>query len=180
MDRAGCFDMRSLLERAGFSVRGATRADCVHCEGGSRGTVAFTLEVAFCHRCKWRANVVMLARELGLLEGNSEAASALRQIAQERAQRDVELNRFDQWRDARIREASDRYRSLSKVAIRAEEVLREYPTCEEAWEAMARFYHQKAKLSAALDWLMFAKASDWLEADSTATEVFATWRADVA
>lgn len=180
MDAAGCFDMRSLLERAGFRVRGATRADCVHCEGSSRGTVAFTFEVAFCHRCKWRANVVMLARELGLLNGNSEAASALRQVAQQRAEKEVQLNRFDQWRDARIREISGRYRSLSRSAVNAEQVLSEYPNCEEAWDAMARFYHQEAKLSAALDWLMFAKASNWLEADSTPTEVFATWRANAA
>jgi len=122
----------------------------------------------------------MLARELGLLNCNSEAASALRQIAQERARKEVELNRFDQWREARIREVSDRHHSLSKAAIYAEQVLGKYPTCEEAWETMARFYHQEAKLSAAFDWLMFAKASNWLETDSTATEVFATWRADAA
>jgi hypothetical protein len=174
------FDMRSLLERAGFGICSATRADCVHCEGGSRGTIAFTSEVAFCHRCKWRANVVTLAHELGLLNGNSEAVSALRQMAQERAEKEAELNRFEQWRQARIREISDRYRSLSKAAIYAEQVLHEYPDCEEALDALARFYHQEAKLSAAFDWLAFAKASNWLEEDSTPAEVFVTWRSHAA
>lgn len=44
--------MRELLEQAGFRVRGK-RADCVHCQGTSRFTVAFNDSVAFCHRCKW-------------------------------------------------------------------------------------------------------------------------------
>jgi hypothetical protein len=38
--------MRELLEQAGFRVRG-NRANCVHCEGTSRLTVAFNDSVAY-------------------------------------------------------------------------------------------------------------------------------------
>jgi hypothetical protein len=177
---AGRFDMRSMLPQAGFAIRGATRADCIHCEGHSRGTVAFTTEVAYCHRCKWTANTLTLARELGLLRGNPEAVSALRENARRRADVDTEIKRFEAWREARIPEVSNRYRSLSKAALRASEVLAKFPTCEEAWDALARFYHAEAQLSVAFDWLMFTKASAWLEEDSTPLEVFEAWRSHAA
>lgn len=174
------FEMRLLLERAGFRVRGATRADCVHCEGQSRGTVAFTAEVAYCHRCKWTANTLTLARELGLLRGSPRAVSALREEGRRRAILEAKIRLFDSWRDARIHEVSDRYRSHSRAAIHASEVLPKFPNCEEAWDALARFYHAEAQLSAAFDWLTFAKAGVWLEEDSTPKEVFENWRSHAA
>jgi hypothetical protein len=177
---AGRFGMLSLLRAAGFRVRGATRADCIHCGGRSRGTVAFTTEVAYCHRCKWTANTQTLARELGLLRGNPASVSALREEARQRAILEAKIKLFDEWRDARIQKVSDRYRSLSRADIHASEVLAKFPNCEEAWDALARFYHAEAQLSAAFDWLMFIKASDWLEGDSTPSEVFDSWRSDAA
>lgn len=177
---APLFEMRSLLEAGGFRLRGTTRADCIHCEGHSRGTVAFTPKVAYCHRCKWTANALTLARELGLLRGNPEAASAFREKARRRAGLYAETERFDTWREARIREVSDRYRLLSKSAIRASGVLAQFPHCDEAWDTLARFYHAEAQLSAAFDWLMFTKASTWLETDSFPAEVFETWRKHAA
>jgi hypothetical protein len=172
--------MRTLLERAGLRIRGATRADCTHCEGRSRGTVSFTSEVAFCHRCKWQANKSTLARDLGLLCGNPEAASAFREEARVRERLHAEIKPFENWRDAKIRHISERYRLLARVAIRASEVLLHMPDCDEAWDALARFYHAEAQLSAAFDWLIFAKASVWIEADSSAAKVYETWRSDVA
>jgi hypothetical protein len=176
----GALNMRDLLDRAGFRVRGATRADCIHCKGHSRGTVAFTAEVAFCHRCKWTANALTLARELGLQQGNPGIDSAFWEDAKRRAGVDVEIRRFEAWRNNTIREVSNRYRSLSRAAVHAENVLSKFPDCEEAWDALARFYHAKGKLSAAFDWLMFTKASVWLEEDSTAVELFETWRSHAA
>jgi hypothetical protein len=177
---AGGFDMRSLLERAGFQLRGPTRADCAHCEGHSRGTVAFTIQVAFCHRCKWRANSVTLARELGLLQGHPQTVSVFREEAQRRARLEAEVSPFEVWREARIREVSARYRLLSKTNTCAAEVVVKFPDCDEAWDALARFYHAEAKLSSAFDWLTFTKASAWLEKDSTPLEVFETWRRHAA
>jgi hypothetical protein len=172
--------MRSMLIQAGFAIRGATRADCVHCNGRSRGTVAFTAEVAFCHRCKWTANTLTLARELGLLTRNSELTINLRKEAQRRTKWEVEIKPFEAWRDAKIREVSDQYRLLSRKAMYAAEVITQFPDSEPASDAMERFYNAEAKLLVAFDWLMFAKASTWLEMDSSPAEVFETWRSHAA
>lgn len=170
------FSMRELLERAGFVMRGATRADCIHCQGHSRATVAFTAEVAFCHRCKWRANVVTLAREEGLLHGNHRASTAVCATVRRRQQLESQVQRFDVWREEQVRSVSDRYRCLWRAADRAAQVLTRFPECEAAWCALAQFYQAEAQLSAIFDWLMFTKASIWLEADSTPAEVYQTWR----
>ena len=174
MSAAG-FDMRSLLERAGFVIRGK-RADCIHCSGRRGGTVSFSNEMAHCHRCKWSANAITLARDLDLLKGDSQAARALREKAEQRRRFNSQIKPFEEWREASIHSVSDNYRALSQAAVRAEAVLRMFPNCEEAWDAMARFYHAEARLSTAFDWLMFTKASNWLETDSKPVEAFETWR----
>jgi hypothetical protein len=174
------FSMSQLLEQAGFVLRGANRADCIRCQGRSRGTVAFTPEVAFCHRCNWTANIVTLAREAGLLRGNSEAATAILDSLRRRAQLDVELRRFEAWRQGQIRLVCDRYRSLWKKAGQAIDVLSKFPGCDAAWSALGDFYHHEAHLSAVIDWFTFTKASVWLEVDSGPVEVFETWRQHAA
>jgi hypothetical protein len=170
------FSIQHLLEEAGLVMRGANRADCVHCMGQSRGTVSFTSEVAFCHRCKWTANVVTLAREAGLLRADSQAARAVQDSARRRSQFDSELQRFEVWRERQIRSVTDRYRLLWRKAALASRVLSAFPECEPAWSALAAFYHSQGRLSAILDWLMFAKASNWLDEDSKAPEVYESWR----
>jgi hypothetical protein len=174
------FEMRLLLAAAGFRVRGATRADCIHCEGHSQGTVAFTSEVAFCHRCKWRANVVTLAREAGLLHSDSHSTAAIRATVRRRQHQELQVQRFEVWREGEIRSVSNRYRFLWRAAALAVQILSKFPECEAAWDALARFYHAEPDLSAIFDWFMFTKASNWLEVDSTPVEVFQTWRRHVA
>jgi hypothetical protein len=173
------FEMKMLLEKSGFRVHNK-RADCAHCEGGSRLTVSFTEDFAYCHRCKWKANKFTLARHIGLLSDKSEAASTFREEARQRASVQVEIKHFDAWRDAKIRQVSNKYRLLSRTALCATEVLTKFPDCEAAWSALARFYHSEARLSAAFDWLVFAKASAWLELDSTPSEIFDAWRNNAA
>ena len=170
---AGGLEMRSLLEQAGFRIRGNSRADCIHCSGSSRGTVAFTPEVAFCHRCHWSANTIVLARSLGL--SNHPSAEARRRAVLNR-----ELDDFDEWRRARSWELIDLYRRRAQLALLAEDVLRRDPDNEQALDALARFYHSERTLLSAIDWLSFTKASNWLEQDSTPSEVFEVWRSRVA
>lgn len=169
-------DMRVLLEQAGFRLRGERRADCAHCQGASQGTVSFTDEVAFCHRCQWRANRLTLARDLGVLRANRRDLSELQYQARHWARLDNEIKRFESWRQAHIREVSDSFLTLSRLAARASEVLTTFRDCEPAWDALARFYHSEMRLSATFDWLTFAKAGAWLEVDSTPAEVFEAWR----
>ncbi len=168
--------MHHLLARSGFRIRSAKRADCARCMGRSRGTVSYTEEVAFCHRCAWKANTAALARELGLLGNDPAIRARLRAEAQRRARLEQPLDAFETWREARIRKISGEYYALSRTAVQAAAVLRTSRECEQAWDTLARFYHPEARLSAAFDFLMFAKASAWLETDSTPTVVFTLWR----
>ncbi len=111
--------------------------------------------------------------------GRRTASETQRRLQQEaRRRRGIEstLAAFECWREARLREVTSRYRVLGRQAAQARQVLQLWPDCEPAWEGLARFCHTEAKLCAALDWLSFAKASIWLERDSTPAEVFQVWR----
>jgi hypothetical protein len=174
---AALLEMPELLERGGFGIRSATRADCAYCTGRSRGTVAFTDAVAFCHRCHWKANRIGLARRLGLLSADPNTLRRLRRETRHRQATESTLASFERWREARLRETTSRYRVLGRQAAIARQVLEHWRECEPAWNALARFYHAEAKLCAVLDWLTFTKASIWLDRDSTPTQVFAAWSA---
>lgn len=173
---AGLSPMPELLERAGFRIRSATRADCAKCSGRSSGAVSYTAEVAHCFRCDWRANTVSLARELGLLSADPALRARLREETRRRRRFDAEISRFDAWRETQLRHVCGDTYALSRAAIRASAVLHRDPDCEVAWDAVARWYHSEAQLSAAFDFLSFAKASAWLETDSTPAEIFEIWR----
>ena len=194
--------MRDLLAQGGFCVRTATRADCARCTGRSRGTVSYNAEVAHCFRCNWSANRSTLARELGLVgqasacwglshqgRGENRQAKArptrrqrakARREFRRRAQNEDEIRSFARWREERLRQVSDRYHALSRAAVRAEKALASgVLTPEEqslAWDALARFCHEEASLSAAFDFLMCAKASHWLEDETRIEDVFTHWR----
>ena len=97
------FSIVQLLEKTGFVLRGATRADCIHCQGHSRGTVAFTTEVAFCRRCE------MDGEHRHACQGRRSSSWQLH-----RGDRDTRLNstqcspqfklqRFDTWRQKQVR-----------------------------------------------------------------------------
>ena len=164
------------LKMTGFRIRSATRADCVRCTGRSGGTVSYNKEVAHCFRCDWGANWLTLARDLGVLLSDPPTLLQLREEARRRAKIEDLIGEFDVWREARIRHVSDRLRRLSRAALLAEKVLRRFPECDEAWEALAEYYHEKPRLCGYLDFLCFTKASEWLETDSTSVEVFTMWR----
>src|SRR5262249_6751900 len=159
-----------LLERAGFRVRGR-RADCPRCEGRSRLTVSVAQGVAHCHRCQWSGNRVTLARELGLLS-DPGSRQALRREREWRERMEDPIRTFGKWRDEELRGTADEYRLLLRRAVLAEEVLNVYPDCEQAWAALATFYHREATLTADLDRLSCAKLSDFLEASYTITQLF--------
>jgi hypothetical protein len=179
-------NMRELLEHAGFRIRSAKRADCAHCSGSSRGTVSYTDEVAYCHRCHWTANEVTLARQLGVagalrprpashLRGDKPPATSRSDLARQR--RDALLREFEAWRQGRIQRLYDEDRARTRAIMRCADWMQRIPECEEqAWEALKRFYDQTAKLNAAIDFLTCAVGSRWLERDSTIADVFRAWR----
>jgi hypothetical protein len=156
-----------LLERAGFHVRGR-RADCRHCQSEGdrhgRSTVAFTAEVAFCHRCKWTANIRTLSRTLGVCIAPEN---------REQRERRQQAARFSAWLNITITMLIGRLRELTRRADRARNILSVFPDCEPAWDALAEFYHRQSSLLAALDLLAFEKLSPWLEPPMT-RELLAT------
>ena len=139
--------MSELLVAGGFRLRTATRADCARCAGRSRGTVSYNAEVAHCFRCGWKANRYQLGRDLGPV-GQASAcrlspASASRQPRQAEAcptetrprrmrrasraeirelrrhrENELEIHAFERWPEERLRQVSERYRSLSGAAVR--------------------------------------------------------------
>ena len=173
------FSMPELLERAGFQLRGKNRADCVHCAGSSHATVAFTDEVAYCHRCAWKANTVTLAKELGLLATDPDSRRQRRQEVRKVAEYRRVIERFEVWRNSLIRKYSAELRQLGRSAVIATDVLKRYPDCEPAWDALARFCHREGELNRVLDLLTFTKASQWLEEDSTPLDLFEFWRREI-
>ena len=150
-----------LLDRAGFHIRGR-RADCPHCQaeghGHGRGTVAFTSEVAFCHRCKWTANVRTLSRALGV--------PVAPEVREQRVQRE-RAARFSAWLDTCHLILVKLLRRLTERAELAKNVLARFPDSEPAWAALADLYHNEASLLGALDLLAFEKLSPWLEQPMT-------------
>jgi len=171
--------MPELLERAGFRLRSKSRADCIHCAGHAVATVAFTSEVAYCHRCAWKANATTLAKELGLLATDPESQRQRRDEMRRLAEYRATIARFEAWRDGHIRAYSTKLRTLGRSAALAKLVLAKYRDCESAWDSFARFCHQEGEICRVLDWLSFAKCSPWLDEDSTPLGVFEAWRREI-
>jgi len=171
--------MSELLERAGLRLRGKRRADCVYCTGHSTATVSYTDEVAHCFRCQWKANTATIAKELGLVATDPESKRRRREEAREIAEYRKTIARFETWRDSLIGKYSTELRQLGRSAAIATEVLKKYPDCEPAWDALARYCHQEGELNRILDWLTCAKASPWLEEDSTILGLFQTWKKEI-
>ncbi len=136
-------DIRELLDASGFRVRGR-RADCVHCSGRSRGTVAFTDSVAFCHRCRWTASARRLAREQGIAIPASKIGRARVRKAQFRA-----------WMGETSRVMANQERCLGRRAEWAKVALHFFPEMELAWSALAMWYHTQRSFE-----LFFESARD--------------------
>jgi hypothetical protein len=168
--------MPRLLERANFRVRGR-RADCASCSGQSRGTVSFTDEVAFCHRCRWTRNRIALSRELGLLSNDPGTRLVLRRERERREKLEAPIRKFEAWRNEQLWRVIDRYRRLSRHAVLAQGALKVYPDCESAWAALANFCHAEAGLLAQIEKLSCTKVPEYLQSPYSITEVFDEWRA---
>ncbi len=155
MIERGQLTLPDLLVRAGYRIRGR-RADCLQCqaEGHGPSTIAFTDEVAFCHRCKWTGNIRTLSRQLGVAAGPERPEDVAKR---ERAAQ------FEKWRDACFRILARRLRILARQAELAKQILRNFPDCEPAWSALADYYHNESELLGALDVIAFEKCSPWLE-----------------
>jgi hypothetical protein len=129
---------------------------------------SFNGEVAFCHRCKWKANVGQLARAVG---GSVARETGVHRQARNR------IDLFETWLSGLHNEVAGEYRRLGKAASLAKQVLIYFPNCEPAWEALERFFSAEARLAAQLDLLSFEKVSPWLEYPIEPFALFQSWEA---
>lgn len=162
-------DFSVLLERAGFHIRGK-RADCSRCEadgpGKGRGTIAFTDEVAYCHRCQWTRNIRTLSRELGV--------NVSPETQQERERRELHAE-FKEFLDTTWLVFIRRLWCIQRKRTLAVGVLACFPECEPAWAALADCHDELPWLLAALDTLAFEKTSCWLETPMSRDRLFAAF-----
>jgi hypothetical protein len=129
-------DFYSLLERAGFEIRG-TRANCPHCEGSSRSTVAIGPgAVFFCHRCKRGGNDRTLARAQGLRLPPRRVRLA-----------DKPKQQFKAWLSKKMSEMAREERRLHRRAKWAAVALSFYPDHEAAWSVLAEWHHREYEFS---------------------------------
>jgi hypothetical protein len=163
--------LRDLLERSGFKIRGRNRADCVHCEGGSRGVVSFNSDVWHCFRCGRAGNTRTLARALGL---------ALPPVAEEIFKRREREEEFCEWLDILHERLASVWRELGQQAEIAKQILAHWPDEELAWEALADFYHSQADFEAAFEFLSCEKVPRYLEQPMTRAKLFAAFEEAVA
>jgi hypothetical protein len=124
--------MADLLAAKGFRLRSRGRADCVHCSGTSRGTVAFTSDVAFCHRCRWSANINRMAREQGITI-----------LARKTGRASIRKDSFRHWLSQTYTVMADEERRLARRAELAKAALNNFPDNESAWSALADWYHRQ-------------------------------------
>jgi hypothetical protein len=158
-----------LLERAGFHVRGK-RADCPRCQsaghGHGRGTVAFSGEVFFCHRCKYTGNVRTLSRALGL---------PILPEDREHRERRERAKRFSEWLNVCYAVLVRRLHFLRERADVARRFLAEIPDSGDGWDVLAEYYHERTALFAALDFLACDPLSTWLEQPMNRERLFAAF-----
>jgi hypothetical protein len=123
--------MRELLIAAGFRVH-RSRADCIHCSGHGRLTVAFTEEFAFCHRCKWTANRRALARSIGHVLPPAKIAKV-----------QIPKHKFRNWISQTYGAMANQERESARRANLAISILAHWPNIEVAWDALAAWYHNQ-------------------------------------
>lgn len=148
--------MGDLLAAKGYRLRSRGRADCVNCSGTSRGTVAFNRDVAYCHRCHWRANVRRLAREQGI-------ALPARRIGRASIRKDS----FHQWLSETYSIMADDERYLARRAELAKLTLSFFPEMDSAWSALATWFHRRRSFE-----LFFTAAQDRVGR----FELYKSWR----
>ncbi len=152
----------ALLERDGYQISGR-RARCPHCTGSRRLTVAIGASVTYCHRCKRWENVRSLSRKFNIAIPEESAGH---RDARRRA------GLFAEWVATCERMLLAHLGRLRARARWARVALVYDVEHEQAWTALANFYHQEAELMAALDMLSFAKLSPWVERPIAAIELF--------
>lgn len=175
-------DFSAALEAAGFAVSAnRKRANCPQpdCSGKSSWTVAIYSDDAFCFRCRKHWDAKTLEREF-----NTTIPPPSPELTAARSR--VEL--FTAWLETVEKLLRDELYRLGRAAENAKWILAEVekPHCQacqeffkahpeavsDEWDALADFYHNRATLEAALEFITFEPVPHWLEEPMTAEKLF--------
>ncbi|MGH9859090.1 MAG: hypothetical protein ACRD5F_03590, partial [Candidatus Acidiferrales bacterium] len=160
----------------GNRIRSATRADCTRCPGSSNGTVAYTDEVAYCHRCQWRANRTTLERELGLrpaLRGCGRRPTPAEQAAAERRRQiEAEIAALEAWLHWRAAEMGREECWLREFQQRIAAVLAAHPEREYTWAALAYVIQRLRELDAEWEFLFCDPLPQYRDDRTTMAELY--------
>ena|ERR1700678_1907871 len=170
------------LESAAIQLsRDRKRATCWRpdCSGSSPWTVQIWSDHSFCHRCRFFCDAKIIEREFNIVIPPPSTETV-------EARSRVEL--FGAWLETIDKLLRDALRTLGHNAETGKWILNENekPTCQacqeflkahpevvnDAWDAMANFYHSRAALEAALEFISFEPVPNWLEEPMTAEKLF--------
>ncbi len=172
--------MRDLLQLAGNRIRSATRADCTRCPGSSTGTVAYTDQVAYCHRCQWRANRVMLERELGLRPANRgrgrKPTPAEQAAAERRRLAEAEIAALEAWLEWKLREIAQEEQFLLELKPRLSLALDDHPENDALWDALAFVIRRLRELDAEWEFYFREKLPQYRETRATVADIHRAFR----
>ncbi|MGH9795763.1 MAG: hypothetical protein ACRD5G_13405 [Candidatus Acidiferrales bacterium] len=186
--------MRDLLQLAGNRIRSATRADCTRCPGSSTGTVAYTDQVAYCHRCGWGANRAMLERELGLRRvgagprarprslcapAGRQPHRAISKTSQEERRLRIEALAAAMltWLECSVSELAWRHAEVNSCIRRTGALLRRHPQCARLWKLLAVFYERMRRLEEEWEFYFREPLPAYLDHAATLEELLAAWLA---
>ena len=173
--------MRDLLQRAGNRIRSATRADCTRCSGSSTGTVDYTDQVAYCHRCQWRANRVTLERELGLRpakQGRGRKPTPAEQAAAERRRQiEAEIAALEAWLEWKLREIAQEEQFLRELKLHVGLALDLQPENDALWDALAFVIRRLRELDKEWEFYFREKLPQYREARATMADIHRAFRA---
>jgi hypothetical protein len=126
-------NVRAILIAAGYSVHARNRANCPHCSGHSRLTVAFTNDGRFfCHRCGKGGHVRSLAREQGVTFPRPRIRKA-----------DMPKAAFRRWLSEKMTALGNEERKAYTKVEWAISALHSYKDFEPAWEFLRWFYERR-------------------------------------
>lgn len=161
--------LRELLQRAGFAVRSAARADCPSCIGKSRMTVAFRGDVFYCHRCKRTGSRFSLARDLGLLATDPGSVAQRRSEARQNAKLQIMAERLGSVERRVLRAATRSVLALVALRRNASNRLQalnagapeRFPgELNFAWQALQYVWDHERNAAAAYLLVAFGRAQD--------------------
>jgi hypothetical protein len=127
-------NVHALLRAVGYRNFRGSRADCPHCQGSARLTVAIKRHLFFCHRCHRGGSIRSLARASGINVPPAKVRAA-----------DIPKRAFWEWLDRKMTEMADREHELNSKVRHAEQIAGMGRDDEPLWNALIELHNEQPK-----------------------------------